>query len=414
MPGTLIYLSNCAISADGRQNPFMMQELPWLMAHFDRVMMVSYYGVRTLMPGDERGERPFTAVRPGLAGLRALLKTPFTADVWRELKHMRRDGVLTPGNALRLFAFTQRGLKMHYWTERLMRGAVEAHTTLYSCWMSFDGYAAALSKRKHPRVRCVIRGHAYDVDTERFAKNPYMMKRRIAAEADGLYLISRTARAQFMSYMRGHVDERKVHVLAMGSSGVPVDRLREPPLYTQGVLRVVSCAMFNPIKQVDVLVRALSRWQGGPLCWTHIGAGAEEAKVRALASELLDPKENVICELLGELDGAHVQRLYDTRPFDVFINTSKKEGVPVSIMEAMRHGIPVIAPRVGGIPELVTPDVGFLYAPERGEEGVLEALNHFAALPREEAEAMRRAAKRRWDEGYCSASLLPRLFPKQA
>ena len=105
MPGTLIYLSNCAISADGRQNPFMMQELPWLMAHFDRVMMVSYYGVRTLMPGDERGERPFTAVRPGLAGLRALLKTPFTADVWRELKHMRRDGVLTPGNALRLLAF---------------------------------------------------------------------------------------------------------------------------------------------------------------------------------------------------------------------------------------------------------------------------------------------------------------------
>ena len=427
MSGTLIYLSNCAISADGRQNPFMMQELPWLMSHFDRVMMVSYYGVRTMMPGDERGERPFTAVRPGLAGLRALLKTPFTADVWRELKHMRRDGALTPGNVLRLLAFAQRGLKMHYWTERLMHGAVETHTTLYSCWMSFDGYAAALSKRKHPRVRCVVRGHAYDVDTERFAKNPYMMKR--------LYLISRTARAQFMSYMRGHVDERKVHVLAMGSAGMPVDRLREPPLYTQGVLRVVSCAMFNPIKQVDVLVRALSRWQGGPLCWTHVGAGAEEAKVRTLASELLDPKENVICELLGELDGAHVQRLYDMRPFDVFINTSKKEGVPVSIMEAMRHGIPVIAPRVGGIPELVTPDVGFLYAPEKGEKGVLEALNRFAALPREEAEAIidrlpsmpvqslrernftQLAAhyqQLRWDEGYCSASLLPKLFPRQA
>ena len=411
MPGTLIYLSNCAISADGRQNPFMMQELPWLMAHFDRVMMVSYYGVRTLMPGDERGERPFTAVRPGLAGLRALLKTPFTADVWRELKHMRRDGVLTPGNALRLLAFTQRGLKMHYWTERLLRGVVEAHTTLYSCWMSFDGYAAALSKRKHPRVRCVIRGHAYDVDTERFAKNPYMMKRRIAAEADGLYLISRTARAQFMSYMRGHVDERKVHVLAMGSSGMPVDHLREPPLYTQGVLRVVSCAMFNPIKQVDVQQWRCAGRAGRCAGRTSAEAGGSSACV---GLELLDPKENDLRIRWGELDGAQWQRLYDTRPFDVFINTSKKEGVPVSIMEAMRHGIPVIAPRVGGIPELVTPDVGFLYAPERGEEGVLEALNHFAALPREEAEAMRRAAKRRWDEGYCSASLLPKLFPGQS
>ena len=413
MSGTLIYLSNCAISADGRQNPFMMQELPWLMAHFDRVMMVSYYGVRTLLPGDERGERPFTAVRPGLAGLRAVLKTPFTLDVWREMRHMRKDGALTLGNVLRLLAFNQRGLKLHYWTERLLRGG-DARTTLYSCWMSFDGYAAALSKRRHPRVRCVIRGHAYDVDTERFAKKPYMMKRRIAAEADGLYLISRTARAQFMSYMRGHVDERKVHVLAMGSAGRPVDHLREPPRYTQGVLRVVSCAMMNPIKQVDVLVRALSRWEGGPLCWTHIGAGAEEAKVRALAAELLDPKENVICELLGVMDGARVQHLYDMRAFDVFVNTSKKEGVPVSIMEAMRHGIPVIAPRVGGIPELVTPDVGFLYDPERGEEGVLEALGRLAALPREKAEAMRRAAKRRWDEGYCSEALLPRLFPAQA
>ena len=143
--------------------------------------------------------------------------------------------------------------------------------------------------------------------------------------------------------------------------------------------------------------------------------GAEEAKVRALASELLDPKENVICELLGELDGAHVQRIYDTRPFDVFINTSKKEGVPVSIMEAMRHGIPVIAPRVGGIPELVTPDRGASSTLRKGaRRAFLEALNHFAALPREEAEAIAPGGQRRWDEGYCSASLLPKLFPRQS
>lgn len=413
MPGTLIYLSNCAINADGRQNPFMMQELPWLMAHFDKVMMVSYHGVRTMAPGDERGEVPFTAVRPGLAGLRAWFKAPFTADLWRELAHMRRDGALTPANALKLLAFTQRGLKMHLWTERLMRRENDARTTLYSCWMSFDGYAAALSKRRHPKARCVVRGHAYDVDPERFAKNPYMMKRRIAAEADGLYLISQTAKAQLMSYMQGHVDEAKVHVLAMGSSGMPVERLREPPLYTQGVLRVVSCAMISPIKQVDVLARALARWEGGPLCWSHIGGGEGEQSLRALTAELLDPKENVICELLGELDAARVQRLYDSRSFDVFVNTSKKEGVPVSIMEAMRHGIPVIAPRVGGIPELVTPDVGLLYDPAAGEQGVLEALRAFAQMPRERAEAMRLAAKRRWDEGYCSAALMPRLFPDQ-
>lgn len=80
-------------------------------------------------------------------------------------------------------------------------------------------------------------------------------------------------------------------------------------------------------------------------------------------------------------------------------------------MEAMRFGIPVIAPAVGGIPEMVTEDVGFLYAPERGADGVREALERLAALPRESAESMREAARIRWNAHYCSQNLLPELFP---
>ena len=49
---TLIYLSNCAIHPDGKPDPFMMQEMPWLHEHFDRVVMVGYNGVRT-MTGEE-------------------------------------------------------------------------------------------------------------------------------------------------------------------------------------------------------------------------------------------------------------------------------------------------------------------------------------------------------------------------
>ena len=37
----------------------------------------------------------------------------------------------------------------------------------------------------------------------------------------------------------------------------------------------------------------------------------------------------------------------------MFLNTSKSEGIPVSIMEAMSYGIPIIAPNVGGISEAV-------------------------------------------------------------
>ncbi|MEG1569702.1 MAG: glycosyltransferase [Clostridia bacterium] len=411
MQRTLIYLSSCAIGADGKTDPFMMQEQGWLLSHFEKVQIVSFYGIKTLTLHEHSTMSTST---PGFADVRAWLKALFTADLWREIGRLRRDGALHMVNVLKLMMFTQRGLKMHYWTEWLLRDSRMAQTTLYACWMSFDGYAAALSKRKHPKLRFVVRGHAFDVDTERNPMNPYLMKQVIAEQANGIYLISECAKAQFLQYMQGRVADDKLHVLAMGSAGMPVNKVKEPPLFTQGMLRVVSCAQLIEIKQVHLLVEALAGWTGVPLCWTHIGGGEGEAALRALAVEKLDGKENILYDLMGAMSGSKVQKFYDKHNFDVFINTSRKEGVPISIMEAMRHGIPVIAPSVGGIPELVTEEVGFLYAPKAGADGVREALEKLAGLSRAELTGMREAARTRWNEHYCSQTLLPKLFPEVA
>ena len=380
MPGTLMYINNSAVDGAGKPDPFFLQELPWLKQRFDRIVVVSQDGVRTLT-GDEEKRYPLIKPLDGL--LLSWLKLPFTRELWRELRHLYRDGRFSFRNLVKIAAFTQRGLKMHHWAERMMRAVSEHSTTLYAMWMSFDGYAASLCKKKHPGMRCVVRGHAYDIDIERIPLNPYFMKKAIADRADGLYFISETAKEQYLSYMRGRVDESKLHVLAMGSGGEPVETFREAPLYTQGV----------------------------PLCWTHVGGGEGLEELRLLADHKLGPKENVICELLGQMKAPKIQKLYEERAFDVFVNTSRKEGVPISIMEAMRHGTPVIAPAVGGIPELVTPEVGWLYQPEEGAQGVLRALEKLAALSQEEAEALRQRTRERWNEDYCSSALLPKLFP---
>ncbi len=66
--------------------------------------------------------------------------------------------------------------------------------------------------------------------------------------------------------------------------------------------------------------------------------------------------------LLGHIDSAQLGPMYDAA--DVVALTSRSEGIPLVLMEAMAHGKIVIAPAITGIPELVIPGkTGFLYEP---------------------------------------------------
>jgi glycosyltransferase involved in cell wall biosynthesis len=76
--------------------------------------------------------------------------------------------------------------------------------------------------------------------------------------------------------------------------------------------------------------------------------------------------------------------------FDVFALSSKEEGLGITLLEAMGSGIPVIATRVGGIPEIVENGVtGLLVSPESPEQladGITWLLEH-----REETRAIVKA-----------------------
>ncbi len=60
------------------------------------------------------------------------------------------------------------------------------------------------------------------------------------------------------------------------------------------------------------------------------------------------------------------------RSLDLYLNTSIHEGIPMSLLEAMSCGIPVVAPRVGGIPEIVSHMESGLLVDGRRVEGFVE------------------------------------------
>ncbi len=84
------------------------------------------------------------------------------------------------------------------------------------------------------------------------------------------------------------------------------------------------------------------------------GDGPLQEKVSELARS--ESRAGARISLMGELSDPST--LY--RDTDILVVTSEYEGTPNVVLEAMAHGIPVIAPAVGGVPELIGEDRGVL------------------------------------------------------
>ena len=314
-------------------------------------------------------------------------------------------------SALRLWLFTIRGLKMYHWIQAVLRR--DEQTTLYAYWMSYDGFAAALCKRKDSHVRAIARAHAFDIDIQRNPLNPYLMKRFMARTLDGMYPISRYAQDS-TAFVHGHSSG-----ISSSSSvrALPPGRMEKAfrlPRVRDGVFRLVSCAAMIEIKQIPLLIDALAGWQGGKLHWTHIGGGEDERmQFERMRRKMLDRNGMVTYSFTGALLPEQVRGLYAEQSFDAFINTSRSEGIPVTIMEALHAGIPVVAPAIGGIPELVDGSVGCLYELDGGVDAVIAAIRSIYDQSAEETEHMHMAAQACWRERCAIDTLLPQLFPAE-
>jgi colanic acid/amylovoran biosynthesis glycosyltransferase len=95
--------------------------------------------------------------------------------------------------------------------------------------------------------------------------------------------------------------------------------------------------------------------------------------------------------------------------FDVFLMPSLLEGLPHALLEAMASGVPPIASRVGGIPEVITnANTGWLI-PEGDRDGFLSAMAGAVACPAERLAQMGRRARARVLSNFDSDVLLGRL-----
>jgi glycosyltransferase involved in cell wall biosynthesis len=147
------------------------------------------------------------------------------------------------------------------------------------------------------------------------------------------------------------------------------------------------------VKGIDVLLEALAlcRERDPRLHLTVAGSGPLEDELRELASNL---GVGEAVSFVGRLDRNQVARLLARS--DVFVLPSRTENLPVSIIEALMSGLPIVATRVGGVPELVPEGRGRLVQKE-DVLGLAEALlATIAELPQHDRVASAEDARRKY------------------
>lgn len=220
---------------------------------------------------------------------------------------------------------------------------------LYSYWLFTTARVGILiSKQKKPRYM-ISRAHGYDLYEYRNSIK-YLPFRKLFLEKYNLILPcsndgTRHIQEKYQNYLN------KVETAYLGTLDNGIGKYS-----TDGVFRIVSCSRISSEKRVEKILEALSLIKEKKIFieWTHIGDGCGLEKLKKDASSL---PNNISVSFIGNLPNKKVLEFYKNNKVDLFINVSSSEGLPVSIMEAISFGIPVIATDVGGTSEIVINDL---------------------------------------------------------
>lgn len=377
---------------------------------------VSTFAVSRSDPSEVRSEadraaRETTyAIRPARAWhfLRAHGRALATAPgrYGRTLGTALRMGGLAPRSALwHLFYFAQAAV---LWDQCRRRGIRHIHAHFANVASDLALLAAELGGRENGWTwSFTMHGPTefYDVPGHRLAEK--------TQSADLVVCISLFARSQLM----GVVDEREWANLHVVHCGVDTTRFR-PLARVEGAgararaVRVLNVGRLAPVKGQAVLLEAMAilRARGTEIELRIAGDGPEEARLRAQA-ERLEVLDSVT--FLGAL--AHETVTAEMARAEIFCLPSFAEGVPVVLMEAMASGLPVVASRIMGIPELVQDGVaGRLVAPGAADAlaNALEELVRRPDLRGAMGAAGRQCVQAEWDQRR-AVDQLEQLFTRR-
>lgn len=218
--------------------------------------------------------------------------------------------------------------------------------------------------------------HGLDISAELSYRDTLYHYKRLFGQSEVLLPISQLWQEKLISL---GAPSEKTYIHRMG---IELNQFQySPPCKLNDLCSLLCIGRFSEKKGIRYALDALASLKDKfKFHFYIVGFGELEGDIKAQI-QALELTDNVT--LLGTLSSEEVA--YQLSQADIYLQPSvvaqngDKEGVPVSIMEAMASGVPVVSTFHSGIPELITHNLSGLLVEERDVEALASAIFHLAS-----------------------------------
>jgi glycosyltransferase involved in cell wall biosynthesis len=282
------------------------------------------------------------------------------------------------------FPWLLRGLQYFFRLSELSPVQVKVQQFLYEHGVNtilsqyLDQSVKWLKVAQNLNIRFFAHAHGYDISQA--LCNPIMIQRyRQLEKADGIITMSSYSREKLIKF---GLSGSNIYVIPYGIE-IPEkcnNRREDGQIRCLAVGRMV--AKKAPIYTIEAFRQALKR--NNLLSLDYVGDGPLFDEVREFVHGN-GLNEKIV--LHGSQSNQYVLKLFAKA--DIFLQhsrtdplTADEEGLPVSILEAMAHGVPVVSTFHAGIPEAIIQNVTGLMVQEGDTDGMAECIMRLAGDPK--------------------------------
>lgn len=342
MNKTLVLISN-SYPEKGKET-FLVQELPILANYFDKIIILPLK--QTSNPIILPNNVSVCSILSDFVSKRE--KLSYLMGDWKTLFKVSNSEQKSVVFSLLL----KYGVQSRRINSFLSKSKIKLNQTLfYTYWLDEGAVILALLKEKTKQLNFISRAHGYDLYGEDYPTGLPPFYNYALSKINKIFFISKNGEDYF----------REKHKL-----NIPLDVAKLGTLdYGLGPekgsdLVIATCSSIIPLKRLELLANALIKLNLNKVIWHHHGGGPLKSNVLSIVQDC----PNIETHFHGQVSNEDLMRFYKKTYISLFINVSRTEGLPVSLVEAASFGIPLLATDVRGTNEICNEETGVLIAPE--------------------------------------------------